>query len=205
MKAYWDSLRPMEKRLIVGVGVVLFFVLNSLFIVPHFSDLGLIAQKKIKAQQNLAKYQLEIAQMPFYQRELARMSGEGQDVLPEDQANVFRDTVIMQATRSGSALTGQTKPVTRTNQFFLKLSMVVSVESTEQQLVNLLYSLGNEASQMRVRDLTMRPDAPHYKLNANVTLEASYQKKTAAKTATPALKTSGPPPRPGSGNATAAR
>jgi hypothetical protein len=206
MKAYWDSLRPMEKRLVVVVGVVLLFVLNGVFIVPHFSDLGLVAQRHMKAQQSLAKYNAEIAQRSFYQSNVDRLLGKGQqDIQPEDQANAFRDVVYSQATRSGAAVNSVSKLLTHTNNvFFLKLSQVVSVECNEQQLVNFLYNLGNDKSQTRVRDLTMRPDPQRYKLNANVTLEASYEKAAPAKGAAPGPKNSGPPPRPAS-NTTAAR
>ena len=42
MTSYLDrlNLRPFEKRLVVGVGAVLFVVLNAWFVVPHFSDLS---------------------------------------------------------------------------------------------------------------------------------------------------------------------
>ncbi len=38
MKKYFAQLRPLERRLVVGVAVVLFIVLNWVFIWPHFSD-----------------------------------------------------------------------------------------------------------------------------------------------------------------------
>ena len=43
VKKYFAQLRPMERRLAVGVLVVLFLVLNYVFIWPHFSDLGQFA------------------------------------------------------------------------------------------------------------------------------------------------------------------
>jgi hypothetical protein len=204
MKAYWNSLRPMEKRLVVVVGVILLFVLNGVFIVPHFSDLDLVRQRRMKAEQTLTKYNGEIAQMRFYQTNLARLTGD-QEVLPEDQANAFRDGVYSQATRSGVGVLSISPPRTSTNLFFLKLSEIVSVECNEQQLVSFLYNMGNDKMQTRVRSLTMRPDPQRYKLNANVTLEASFQKAAPAKGSTPALRNSGPPPRPATPNATAAR
>ena len=38
MKKYLSQLRPLERRLVVGVAVVLLIVLNWAFIWPHFSD-----------------------------------------------------------------------------------------------------------------------------------------------------------------------
>ena len=40
MKKYFAQLRPMERRLLVGVAVVVLIVLNAVFIWPHFSDWG---------------------------------------------------------------------------------------------------------------------------------------------------------------------
>ena len=40
MKKYFAQLRPFERRLAVGVVVVVFLVLNYVFIWPHFSDWG---------------------------------------------------------------------------------------------------------------------------------------------------------------------
>ena len=40
MKKYFAQLRPLERRLVVGVAVVLVIVLNWVFIWPHFSDWG---------------------------------------------------------------------------------------------------------------------------------------------------------------------
>ena len=38
MKKYFSQLRPLERRLVVGVAVMLVIVLNWAFIWPHFSD-----------------------------------------------------------------------------------------------------------------------------------------------------------------------
>ena len=38
MKKYLSQLRPIERRLVIGVVVVMFLVLNWLLVWPHFSD-----------------------------------------------------------------------------------------------------------------------------------------------------------------------
>ena len=40
MKKYFAQLRPLERRLAIGVLVVVFLVLNYVFVWPHFSDWG---------------------------------------------------------------------------------------------------------------------------------------------------------------------
>ena len=53
MKTYLDTLRPSEKRLVVGIGLIFFVVLNFWFVLPHFDDWN---NRKIdikKAQEKL--------------------------------------------------------------------------------------------------------------------------------------------------------
>jgi hypothetical protein len=190
-----------EKRLVVVVAAVLFLVVNAAFVVPHFSDLNLVNIRAIKARQNLDKYRAEIQQMSFYSNNVAKLQGEGLDVPPEDQAAAFTSAILGEASRSGVTILTSSKQTTRTNQFFLELSQIVSVQSGEQQLVNFLYNLGSGASLIRVRDLALHPDPPRYQLSANVKLVASYQKKAPAKSVAPAIKAGGPP-RPANANLT---
>ena len=62
MNAYWNNLRPFEKRVVVGFGVLFFIVLNFLFVIPHFSDLAAVNDRMATAQLKLVRYQNEIAQ-----------------------------------------------------------------------------------------------------------------------------------------------
>ena len=65
MIGYLDrlNLRPFEKRLVVVVGVVLFVVLNLVFVVPHFSDLTDAQKRRTDALDKLKKWQVEIDQV----------------------------------------------------------------------------------------------------------------------------------------------
>jgi hypothetical protein len=49
--------------------------------------------------------------------------------------------------------------------------------------VDFLYKLGDGNSLIRVRSLSLRPDAPRQNLGGNITLIASYQKKPSARSA----------------------
>ena len=53
MKKYFAQLRPMERRLVVGVAVVLLLVLNAVFVWPHFSDWGDLRDRLDDAQRKL--------------------------------------------------------------------------------------------------------------------------------------------------------
>ena len=72
----------------------------------------------------------------------------------------------------------------------------IKVLSLEANLVDFLYKLGAGPSMVRVHDLSLQPDAPHQRLQAEIRLVASYQKTSpasAAKTATATAKSTGDP------------
>ena len=50
MKKFFAQLRPLERRLAVGVLVVLILVLNWVFIWPHFSDWSNLRHRLADAQ-----------------------------------------------------------------------------------------------------------------------------------------------------------
>jgi len=170
------NLRPFEKRLVVGVAVVLFLVLNAWFVVPHFSDLGQAQKQRTDALDKIKRWQVEIDQKAVYQRQVKEMENEGQAVPAEDQQNQFSRAIQMQQAQSGVNITSTSKQTVRTNQFFLELTQQISVESGEAQLVDFLYNLGSGNSLIRVRDLTLHPNPPRLALGGSVKLVASYQK-----------------------------
>lgn len=190
MKKYLARLNSTERRFVVGVFVVLFIVINLLFIWPRFKDWDKVKLQINNAQKNLQTFQKEIGQKASYERLIRELESEGTAVPPEDQMTEFLRTIQMQAARSGVTVIGNTPQATGTNQFFLERAQSVSVQSGEPQLVDFLYQLGAGTSLIRVRSLTLRPDPPRFQLTATITLVASYQKKTAT---SPAIKTAEAP------------
>jgi Tfp pilus assembly protein PilO len=183
MKGYWENLRPFEKRVVAAAGVLLFIVLNFVFVFPHFSDLSSMQFRMAEAQRKLGQFQSEIAQTNTYNTGLRQLEGEGLDVPAEEQLFQFQNTVNAQAGKSGVRFLQNGKVNTETNQFFLTRSQSISVQGGEPQLVDFLYNLGSANSMIRVRDLTLRPDPPRQQIVANVKLVASYQKKSTARPA----------------------
>ena len=57
------NLRPQERRLVVGILVLIFVVLNVLLVWPHFGDWAMVRAGLGKAQDNLASYKKKIAQV----------------------------------------------------------------------------------------------------------------------------------------------
>jgi len=207
MKGYWNQLRPLEKRLVVGIGAVVFIILNAWFVVPHFSDLKKVQTRRENAEAKLRKYETEVARLPALTNEIRKFEREGTDVPQEDQAGHFASTITSQAA-SHQVETIQTFRIqATTNQNFFEFSQGISVQSKEQELVTFLYDLGAGNSLIRVRDLTLHTDQPRQKLAANITFVASYQRKmptrstsasqpTSAKSVAPATKSSTPAAQP---------
>src|SRR5690242_17568174 len=127
MSAYWNNLRPFEKRMVVGVGAVFFVVLNFLFVIPHFSDLASVQERMGEAQRKLSRFQAEIAQTNAYAAALRPFEIENANVPPEDQSLQFANTVNAQAGQSGVHIVSNSHINTQTNQFFLEKSQSLSV------------------------------------------------------------------------------
>ena len=198
MKSSFDrlNLRPFERRLVVGVGTVVFIVLNMLFVWPHFSARGKALENLDAARALLAKFEKEVGEAPESQRKVRALESEAEPVPPEDQGLQFLRTIQTQAAQSGATLTGTSRETIRTNQFFIERSQTITVVATEQQLVDFLFNIGAAGSMVRARDLSLRPDAPRQRLGGSVKLVASYQKKAPAKPAPAATVSSKPATKP---------
>jgi Tfp pilus assembly protein PilO len=177
------NLRPFEKRLVVAIAAVFFVILNAWFVFPHFSDLRQAQDQRAEALKKIDRWQTEIRQATGYQRQIKELESEGQAVPAEDQQNQFSRAIQTQQAQSGVNITGTSKQVVQTNQFFLVLTEQVSFESGEAQLVDFLYNLGSGSSLIRVRDLAVHPNPPRQALSGNVKLVASYQKNPPKKAA----------------------
>jgi Tfp pilus assembly protein PilO len=181
MKKYFAHLRPLERRLAVGVVVVLILALNFVFIWPYFSDWSKLKTRLKNARATLASYQATVAQATNYQAQVKSLEGQGEFVALEDQAINFMRTIQAQAEASGVGRANYSRSIMHTNDaFFIEQVQNINVVATDQQLVDFLYKLGSGASMIRVRDLELQPDGPRQHLNANIRLVASYQKNPAA-------------------------
>ncbi|MDD5139168.1 MAG: hypothetical protein PHY43_02780 [Verrucomicrobiales bacterium] len=187
MKKYFAQLRPLERRLAIGVLVILLLVLNYVFIWPHFSDWGKLRQRQADAQRKLKLYQTAIAQKPAYEAQAKKLESAGEFVAPEDQSVNMLRTIQSQSTQSGVSIVNNSRQMTRTNDaFFVEQIQNINVLANDKALVDFLYKLGSSASTIRVRDLELQPDTAKQNLTANIRLVASYQKNTPAANLKPA-------------------
>ena len=183
MKKYFERLSSLERRFVIGVMVVVFLLLNVLFVWPRFSDWNAAGIRFAKARKTLAERQAAVAESPAIQKKVDALEKEGAAVPPEDQSLDFMLAIRTQAAAANVNILGNARQIARTNQFFLEQAQSITVQAGEEQLVNFLYNLGEGNSLIRVRDLSLRPDASRQQLSANIKLVASYQKKPATRRA----------------------
>jgi hypothetical protein len=193
------NLRPNERRLVTGVIIVVFILLNFFFVWPHFGDWKRLQSRKRQATDLLKAYQTEVDQIPRYQKQLAELQQAGAAVASEDQASKFSITVNNQAALSGVQVNNSTfgsprgqSATAKPNQFFDEQRGTISVVTDEKSLVDFLYNLGVGGSMIRVRDMSLNTDGPRQKLMGTITLIASYARKTPPKAA-PAATAAAPP------------
>jgi hypothetical protein len=175
------NLRPGEKRLLVGIGIVLFLVLNVLFVWPKFGEFGRLRAETEKIQREMARFQTEIDQEPTYQKLLRELAGQGSQVIREEQTLKLQQTVQSQALASGVtinsyAMQNSRATTTVTNAFFDEQSLVVTYDTKYGPLINFLVNLAEDESMIRVRHMDVKPDLSRQRLQGNITLVASYQK-----------------------------
>jgi len=187
MKKYFSQLRPLERRLAIGVVVVVFLVLNYVFVWPHFSDWGNLKARRKAAHDKLQLYQTAIAQTDTYQKQVNSLQSQGEFVALENQGVNMLRTIQTQSGQSGVGIVNNSRQITRTNDaFFVEQVQNITVLADDKSLVDFLYKLGSGASMIRVRDLELQPDSAKQHLNANIRLVASYQKNASAGNLKPA-------------------
>ncbi|HTD65239.1 MAG TPA: hypothetical protein VK846_01750, partial [Candidatus Limnocylindria bacterium] len=188
------NLRPNERRLVIIVAIVVFIIINAIFVWPHFSDWSKIRRREADATEQLRRYRLEVDNTPRYQRTMSELEKAGASVASEDQALKLANTVQNQALLSGVQWNGYqpgrpTAASTKPNQFFEEQTGILSFVADEKSLIDFLHNLGTGGSLIRVRTMTLNPDAQRYKLQGSLTLVASYAKKTPPKVTAPTART----------------
>ena len=174
------NLRAGERRLVVIVGLVVFFFLNLMLVWPRFGDLGRLQQHKRDLELSLSRYEAEIGRTNAYQRQLNDLRSKGADVATEAQALDLQRNVQSQAAISGvqvNSYTPITKGSGKTNVFFEEQSGTIQILTEEKSLVDFLWALGSGSSLIRVRSMQLQPEPARQKLQGSITLVASYPKK----------------------------
>ena len=185
------NLRPQERRLVVMAVAVLAVVLHFWFIQPFFREWPQVKAQLDKARQTAKAYQAEIARTNEYQGKLLKLEQAQAGTLAVEQqlqVNVLIGRIQAQADQSKLAY-GTTQPLPpsrtgKTNEFFEEQAINLTVNpSGPQELVDFLYAIGSGDLMVRVKELSVNPDASGTKLMGSMRLVASFQKKAPAASA----------------------
>jgi hypothetical protein len=206
VKEFLARLNPTERRFVVGVAVVFFLVINIVWVWPHFGDWSDTKGRMKAARTRLVTFETGTNLIPDLAKKIGQY-GLGQVVPEENQALQFSRTVMSQTTLFGiiPQNVSYRKELGPTNSFFVEQSATMSLDTTEKQLVDFLYSVGASSNSLiRVKSFSAQPDASHQRLNTRVTLVASYQKSpvgVAGTTPAAGQKPAATPPKPAAGTA----
>ena len=181
------NLRPQERRLVVMAVAVLAVVLHFWFVQPYFREWGQVKAELDKAGRTLKTYQVEIARTNEYEAKRLKLEIQGSSLPAEQQAqpSILSAKILDVAKQSGLNV-GNMAPLGRsrtgrTNEFFEEQAISVTVNpSGPQELVDFLYAIGSGDLLVRVKELSVNPDASQTKLMGSMKLVASFQKKTAS-------------------------
>lgn len=179
------NLKPEERRLAVLFMAIAFIFVNYMYVFPKFQELDRTRKETRLAENTFNMYRLKTNSIPELQITLAAL-GEKAGPSVEDsprQRSIFSDTVTRMASKHSISIVRQAQireiqPIAgQTNKFFAELEIPVTIQGTEEQMVNFLYSLGNEESLIRVRSLTLSPSRQGgLFLDGNLNLVASFLK-----------------------------
>jgi hypothetical protein len=182
MKSLFDKLNlgAMERRIVVGAALVLFVVVNAMFVWPQFKDWKRVQLEIAKAQKTLDDFQKEVDQLPKLQKKEEELKGEGGAQLASaEMALALLKVVQPKAAAAGINVVqwDPRKSGASANSYFEEQTLRISFQNTgDAELLKFMVSLGENNSTIRIRDLTVKPDPSQMKLMGELTMVASYQK-----------------------------
>ena len=210
MTSWFNSLnlKPQERRLVIGVLIGAFILVNVWFVWPHFGDWAKNAKNAEDTELKVKRYQTEVNNISRYRTLIRELEQDGgATIAAAEQAVQFQKTIQEIANRSGvsinrydpanprrGALGASTGAANSpTNSFFEESGLSVQMQQVdEEDLVLFLYNLGSGNSNIRVKELELNPHNTGTRLVCKALLIASYQKAPPPKSAglAPAAKPS---------------
>src|SRR2546423_13435684 len=155
MKSMFDklNLRPGERRLVVGVGILIFVVLNLTFVWPNFGAYASTEKTISATKDKLRRFTREVDNKARYERELRTLEDKGVFVGEEVQELELQREVRSQAQIAGVDVRGYNPAPrgtsTRTNAFFDETALEINFVSGDEELVELVYRFRSGGSHFR--------------------------------------------------------
>jgi Tfp pilus assembly protein PilO len=180
------GLTAQERRIVVGIFMVVFVVLNYLFVWPSFGDWGKF-NKQLETMRSQIEKDNDYIKQDYatngWKQQVAFLSQrEGSSVMenPIDAQVQLQNTIRAQERKTGVYVESMHPGSVKSDEFFEEQSTAISLECQEPQLVGFLYHMGMDPAMIRVAVLNLKPDANRYRLKVSLTLTANYAKKQAS-------------------------
>jgi Tfp pilus assembly protein PilO len=195
------NLNAQERRLVVITVIVVIALLNWFFVFPEFGEYGRNLNRIDASRQQLKKYKDEIAKRPAYQKEMDSLKTQAGSVPTEQAALRLQDEVHTQAALSQVTITGITPLIRqgaggKTNAFFEEAALTVNINTGEKELIDFLYRLADKELLIRARGMNINPDQGRHRLQGQLTLVKSYQRRPPASKVTASATASKPAAEP---------
>jgi hypothetical protein len=201
MSSFLDklNLRAGERRLVVGVALVVFLIINYFAVWGQFGEWSKEQRRTKDAQDKYDRFKAEVDKTSSYAAELAKLEKLGGAVQSEAMAIDLQKKVISLANLYGvileSTSAGRGTEGGRTNAFFEERSLGLAFNCGEKELVDFLFNLVSDSAMIRAKSMNLSPDPSRMKLKGSLTLVASYQRKVPLKAVAPAATKTNPPPK----------
>src|SRR5690348_3100315 len=97
----FQQLRPLEQRLVIGTGILLFVLANWIWVVPHFGDWKKIQNELVDTRKKFADYKKEIGETKTWEDKRVKLEDAGSALPSEAMAVGLQRSVDSQAASSG--------------------------------------------------------------------------------------------------------
>ena len=174
------NLNAFERRLIVGVFLGIFFVVNLMFVVPKFREWGEVRDRQESAQQKLRIYQTVLNKRVGLEKQLEKLDKSGMKVLPEERSSELFELIQEKLKESKLPVTALQRNRQSGNsrqpkeKFFEQETYSLNVNANYKQLRDFLVAIGSDEDLM-IHVGRLQLESAGHQLNCKITLVANYQ------------------------------
>lgn len=177
------NLNAYERRLIGGVLLGIFFVVNLMLVGPKFSEWGEVRAQRESAQQKLRVYQVVLNKRGGLEEHLAKLESSGMKVLPEERASKLFELIQQKLRENKLPAAGlqDNRPSSRAGnlrkpkeEFFEQNTYSLNINADYKQLIDFLVAIGGDEDLM-IRVGRLHIELAGHQLNCRITLIANYQ------------------------------
>jgi type II secretory pathway component PulM len=192
MKSAFDqlNLRPLERRMVVVGLIIIFIVVNYVWVRPQFKQWSVVQADIRRLSGTLAQYQAKVKQLPELLKKEAELKGS-EDFNPDTDNKSLDLQRVAEARLRATGLVGNglyPGPRHPVSDYFEEQTLQIPFNNAaDTNLVQFLVSISQD-SLIRVQSLNLKPDAGQTRLMGSVVLVATYssQSGTSAKPGAPA-------------------